>query len=45
MIRPRYSLMIDDMRAVQNNLEDTYDECTRLALKSSATEPYMRKIL
>ena len=25
MIRPRYSLMIDDMRAVQNNLEDTYD--------------------
>ena len=25
MIRPRYSLMIEDMRAVQNNLEDTYD--------------------
>ena len=24
MIRPRYSLMIEDMRAVQNNLEDTY---------------------
>ena len=24
MIRPRYSLMIDDMRAVQNKLEDTY---------------------
>ena len=25
MIRPRYSLMIDDMRKVQNNLEDTYE--------------------
>ena len=24
MIRPRYNLMIDDMRAVQNKLEDTY---------------------
>lgn len=24
MIRPRYSLMIEDMRAVQNGLEDTY---------------------
>ena len=24
MVRPRYSLMIDDMRAVQNKLEDTY---------------------
>lgn len=24
MIRPRYSLMIDDMRRVQNGLEDTY---------------------
>ena len=24
MIRPRYSLMIDDMRKVQNKLEDTY---------------------
>ena len=24
MIRPRYSLMIDDMRKVQNRLEDTY---------------------
>ena len=26
MIRPRYSLMIDDMRAVQNQLEDTYED-------------------
>ena len=26
MIRPRYSLMIDDMRKVQNNLEDTYEQ-------------------
>lgn len=24
MIRPRYSLMIDDMRTVQNSLEDMY---------------------
>ena len=26
MIRPRYSLMIDDMRAVQKGLEDTYEQ-------------------
>ena len=26
MIRPRYSLMIDDMRNVQDNLEDTYEQ-------------------
>ena len=26
MIRPRYSLMIDDMRKIQNNLEDTYEQ-------------------
>ena len=26
MIRPRYSLMVDDMRTVQNNLEDTYEQ-------------------
>lgn len=26
MIRPRYSLMIDDMRKVQNNFEDTYEQ-------------------
>ena len=24
MIRPRYNLMVEDMRTVQNTLEDTY---------------------
>ena len=43
MIRPRYSLMIDDMRAVQNNLEDTYANA-QAGIESSAMSLY-EKIL
>ena len=39
MIRPRYSLMIDDMRAVQNNLEDTYANA-QAGIESSAMSLY-----
>ncbi len=35
MIRPRYSLMIDDMRAVQNKLEDTYAD-SQAGIESAA---------
>ncbi len=35
MIRPRYSLMIDDMRKVQNQLEDTY-EAAQAGLEQAA---------
>lgn len=39
MIRPRYSLMIDDMRAVQNNLEDTYANA-QAGIEASAMSLY-----
>lgn len=39
MIRPRYSLMIDDMRAVQNELEDTF-ESAQSGIESSALKLY-----
>lgn len=47
MIRPRYSLMIDDMRAVQNRLEDTYadaqDGIESAALKLYEQDPSKAK--
>ena len=39
MIRPRYSLMIDDMRAVQNKLEDTYADA-QAGIESAALAMY-----
>ena len=39
MIRPRYSLMIDDMRAVQNKLEDTYAD-EQVGIESAAQAMY-----
>ena len=39
MIRPRYSLMIDDMRAVQNKLEDTYADA-QAGIESAAKAMY-----
>lgn len=39
MIRPRYSLMIDDMRAVQKELEDTF-ESAQSGIESSALKLY-----
>ena len=39
MIRPRYSLMIDDMRAVQNELEDTF-ESAQSGIESAALKLY-----
>ncbi|MBM6890814.1 C69 family dipeptidase [Bacteroides caecigallinarum] len=39
MIRPRYSLMIDDMRAVQNELEDTF-EAAQEGVESTALKLY-----
>lgn len=39
MIRPRYSLMIDDMRAVQNELENTF-ESAQSGIESSALKLY-----
>ena len=39
MIRPRYSLMIDDMRAVQNELEDTF-EAAQEGVESAALKLY-----
>ena len=39
MVRPRYSLMIDDLRAVQNNLEGTYAEA-QAGIESSALAMY-----
>ncbi len=41
MIRPRYSLMIDDMRAVQNRLEDTYAEA-QAGIESAALALYQK---
>lgn len=47
MIRPRYNLMIDDMRAVQNGLEDTYasaqEGIENVALKLYASNPQSAK--
>ncbi len=47
MIRPRYNLMIDDMRAVQNGLEDTYasaqEGIENAALKLYASNPQSAK--
>ncbi|MGL5980498.1 MAG: C69 family dipeptidase [Phocaeicola sp.] len=47
MIRPRYSLMIDDMRLVQNKLEDTYaiaqPSIEQAALKLYETDPAAAK--
>lgn len=39
MIRPRYSLMIDDMRAVQKELEDTF-ESAQEGVESAALKLY-----
>lgn len=39
MIRPRYSLMVDDMRAVQGRLEDTYAEA-QAGIEHAALELY-----
>lgn len=39
MIRPRYSLMIDDMRAVQNELENTF-EAAQSGIESAALKLY-----
>lgn len=39
MIRPRYSLMIDDMRAVQKELEDTF-EAAQEGVESAALKLY-----
>ena len=39
MIRPRYSLMIDDMRAVQNELENTF-EAAQEGVESAALKLY-----
>ena len=39
MVRTRYSLMIDDLRAVQNNLEGTYAEA-QAGIESSALAMY-----
>ena len=39
MIRPSYSLMIDDMRAVQNELEDTF-EAAQEGVESAALKLY-----
>ena len=39
MIRPRYSMMIDDMRAVQNGLEDTFADAQK-GIESTALELY-----
>lgn len=39
MIRPRYSLMIDDMRAVQNELEDTF-ESAQSGIESASLKLY-----
>ena len=39
MIRPRYSLMIDDMRAVQKELEDTF-ESAQSGIESAALKLY-----
>ena len=39
MIRPRYSLMIDDMRAVQKELEDTF-EAAQEGVESTALKLY-----
>ena len=39
MIRPRYSIMIDDMRAVQNKLEDTYENA-QAGIESAAKALY-----
>ena len=39
MIRPRYSLMIDDMRAVQNKLENTYADA-QAGIETAAVAMY-----
>jgi len=39
MVRPRYSLMIDDLRAVQNRLEDTYADA-QASIESAAVAMY-----
>ena len=39
MIRPRYSMMVDDMRAVQNGLEDTFADAQK-GIESTALELY-----
>ena len=39
MVRPRYSLMIDDMRKVQNKLEDTYADA-QAGIESAALAMY-----
>ena len=47
MVRPRYSLMIDDMRQVQKKLEDTYSQAQEgvesVALKMYADDPEKAK--
>ena len=47
MVRPRYNLMIDDMRSVQNSLEDTYasaqEGIENAALKLYASNPQSAK--
>ena len=39
MIRPRYSMMVDDMRAVQDGLEDTFADAQK-GIESTALELY-----
>lgn len=39
VIRPRYSMMVDDMRAVQNGLEDTFADAQK-GIESTALELY-----
>ena len=39
MIRPRYSLMIEDMRRVQNQLEDTFDQA-QAGIEAQAAKLY-----
>ena len=39
MVRPRYSIMIDDLRKVQNNLEDTF-ESAQAGIEKCAAEMF-----
>ena len=41
MVRPRYSLMVDDMRTVQNKLEDTYADA-QAGIESVALAMYQQ---
>ena len=41
MIRPRYNLMVEDMRTVQNTLEDTYAQ-SQEGIESAALKLYQQ---